>query len=152
MDSLISLNPFNKSALKGDFQTSQCELEEDKQHSGHPCLSLLTKGSSTNQHWLPGQPPRHCQRKSIPQPGKWGKSSSWCPGSWEAKKSELAGLQGHQRRAVGQLLWSTEAPPSSFLKKRFLPKIQPAKAKTGSHKLDSQFLNNLGENEETKTE
>lgn len=54
----------------------------------------------------------------ISQPGKWGKSSSCSPWSWEDKNSEMDGLQG--------LRWSlqevsspqrTQALPSSFLKK-----------------------------------
>lgn len=114
------------------------------------------QGELTKPTLAPWPASQALPKEIHPSAWKMGQEQLLVPrelGGQEIRAGWAAGPEmDQQRRAVGQLLRSTEAPPSSFLKKRFLPKIQPAKAKTGSHKLDSQFLNNLGENEETKTE
>lgn len=135
--------------------SSQSKLEEDKQHSGHFSPSLLTRGAHQTNSGSVSKFSWQCQRKSMPQSGKWGKSNPCSPWSWEAKKSEMDGLQaweGSLQEASGPALPRAEALPSSFLKKRdFLQRNRPAKAKTRSHKLNSQCLSNMGEQKNQNT-
>lgn len=103
-------------------------LSEDSSQSTQgisPCPCWPRRAHQTNTGSVPNFS-WQCHRKSIPQPGKWGKSSSCSPWRWEAKKSRMDGLQG-QRWSTKGGQWassprSTEALPSSFLKKEISSK------------------------------